>query len=82
MFVLYIVIRCRINPQLAPVAVRRGAARCRCARSCALLRAGIIPLLIFFTMTGLFVMGITSLVESSAVGATAATLAAALSSAG
>ncbi len=41
-----------------------------------LLRAGIIPFLIFFCMTGLFVMGITSLVESSAVGATAATLAA------
>ena len=41
-----------------------------------LLRAGIIPFLIFFAMTGLFVMGITSLVESSAVGATAATLAA------
>jgi len=43
----------------------------------ALLRAGIIPFLIFFTMTGLFVMGFTSLVESSAVGATGATLAAA-----
>ena len=32
--------------------------------------------LIFFFMTGLFLMGITSLVESSAVGATAATIAA------
>jgi TRAP-type mannitol/chloroaromatic compound transport system permease large subunit len=42
-----------------------------------LLRAGIIPFLIFFFMTGLFIMGITSLVESSAVGATAATIAAA-----
>jgi TRAP-type mannitol/chloroaromatic compound transport system permease large subunit len=43
----------------------------------ALLRAGIIPFLIFFSMTGLFVLGYISLVESSAVGATAATLAAA-----
>ncbi|MDQ3557617.1 MAG: TRAP transporter large permease subunit, partial [Pseudomonadota bacterium] len=42
-----------------------------------LLRAGIIPFLIFFAMTGLFVLGYTSLVESSAVGATAATIAAA-----
>jgi TRAP-type mannitol/chloroaromatic compound transport system permease large subunit len=42
-----------------------------------LLTAGIIPFLIFFFMTGLFVTGYTSLVESSAVGATAATLAAA-----
>ena len=41
-----------------------------------LLRAGITPFFIFFFMTGLFIMGITSLVESSAVGATAATLAA------
>ena len=41
-----------------------------------LLQAGIVPLAIFFCMTGLFLMGITSLVESSAVGAVAATLAA------
>ena len=43
-----------------------------------LLRAGILPLVIFLSMTGLFVMGVTSLVESSAVGALAATLAALL----
>ena len=41
-----------------------------------LLRAGIIPFAIFFVMTGLFIMGIASLVECSAVGALAATLAA------
>jgi TRAP-type mannitol/chloroaromatic compound transport system permease large subunit len=41
-----------------------------------LLRAGIIPILIFFFMTGLFLMGVTSLVESSAVGASSATIAA------
>jgi TRAP-type mannitol/chloroaromatic compound transport system permease large subunit len=40
------------------------------------LKAGITPFLIFFFMTGLFIMGITSLVESSAVGATASTIAA------
>ena len=40
-----------------------------------LLSTGILPLLIFFSMTGLFLMGYTSLVESSAFGATAATLA-------
>ena len=43
-----------------------------------MLRAGIVPFLIFFFMTGLFVFGYTSLVESSAVGATAATIAAAV----
>ncbi len=41
-----------------------------------LLRAGLLPLFIFVSMTGLFMLGITSLVESSAVGALAATLAA------
>lgn len=46
------------------------------AEKLALARAGIIPFLIFFFMTGLFVFGYTSLVESSAVGATCATLAA------
>ena len=40
------------------------------------LRAGIIPFAIFFVMTGLFIMGIASLVECSAVGALAATVAA------
>src|SRR5690606_8936076 len=42
-----------------------------------LLRAGIIPFLIFGTMMGLFLTGITSLVESSAVGAMGAIIAAA-----
>jgi len=76
MFVLYIWMRCRINPALAPV-VSDDELNMPMSEKLALLRAGIIPFLIFFTMTGLFVMGFTSLVESSAVGATGATLAAA-----
>lgn len=43
-----------------------------------LLSAGILPFFIFMAMTGLFVMGYTSLVESSAIGAVSATLAAAI----
>jgi TRAP-type mannitol/chloroaromatic compound transport system permease large subunit len=39
-----------------------------------LLGAGVLPLVIIFSMTGLFLMGVTSLVESSAVGAFAATV--------
>lgn len=76
MFVIYIWGRCRVNPDLAPV-VSDEELEMPLGEKLALLRAGIIPFLIFFTMTGLFVMGITSLVESSAVGATSATLAAA-----
>ena len=41
-----------------------------------LLRAGVVPLVIIFSMTGLFLLGITSLVECSAAGAAATTLAA------
>lgn len=76
MFIVYIYVRCRINPALAPV-VSDEELDMPMREKLALLRAGIIPFAIFFTMTGLFVMGITSLVESSAVGATTATLAAA-----
>ncbi|TRW96513.1 TRAP transporter large permease subunit [Paracoccus sp. M683] len=77
MFVIYILVRARMNPALAPV-VDEEELNMPLSEKLALARAGIIPFLIFFTMTGLFVMGYTSLVESSAVGATAATLAALL----
>jgi len=76
MFVIYVVVRCKINPALAPM-VSDEELDMPLREKLALLRAGIIPFLIFFSMTGLFVLGYISLVESSAVGATAATLAAA-----
>ncbi|MFC7703548.1 TRAP transporter large permease subunit [Plastorhodobacter daqingensis] len=76
MFILYIVIRCRLQPHLAPT-VSEEELNMPLREKLKLLRAGIIPFLIFFFMTGLFVLGYTSLVESSAVGATSATLAAA-----
>ena len=75
LFVLYIVVRCRFQPHLGP-ALPEEERQVGWAEKIRLLRAGILPLLIFFSMTGLFLMGITSLVESSAVGAAAATLAA------
>ncbi len=75
LFIIYIVIRCRVQPHLGPT-VSEADRNLPMTEKLRLLRAGIIPFLIFFFMTGLFVMGITSLVESSAVGASAATLAA------
>lgn len=74
-FMIYIAVRCRLNPALAPT-VDDADLNMPFSEKLKLLRAGIIPFLIFFFMTGLFVFGYTSLVESSAVGATAATLAA------
>lgn len=75
MFTAYVVIRCRLNPALAPT-VTDDELNMPLGQKLKLLRAGIIPFVIFFTMMGLFVMGYTSLVESSAIGATGATLAA------
>ena len=77
MFITYIFIRAKLNPKLAPP-VPKEELEMPFLQKLALARAGIIPFLIFFLMTGLFVFGYTSLVESSAVGATAATLAAVL----
>ncbi len=75
LFIVYIAVRCRLQPHLGP-ALPAAERDVSFAHKLALLRAGVLPFLIFFAMTGLFIMGVTSLVESSAVGATAATLAA------
>ncbi|MEZ5666267.1 MAG: TRAP transporter large permease subunit [Alphaproteobacteria bacterium] len=75
LFVVYIVVRCHLQPELGPPLAKEER-NLPFAEKLRLLRAGILPLLIFFLMTGLFLLGITSLVESSAVGAVSATLAA------
>jgi tripartite ATP-independent transporter DctM subunit len=77
LFVAYIAIRCWIQPQLGP-ALPLEERRMSWAAKLRLLGAGVIPLVIFFSMTGLFLLGVTSLVESSAVGAAAATITALL----
>ena len=75
LFILYIVIRCRLNPTLGPVlpADERDIPR---TEKLKLLGAGFLPLFIFFSMMVPFVNGWTSLVESSAIGALAAFVAA------
>ena len=73
LFVLYIAIRCRLDPKLGPP-LPPAERELPLAEKLKLLRTGILPLLIFFAMTGLFLLGVTSLVESSAVGAAATTL--------
>ena len=75
LFIVYIAVRCRLQPHLGPV-LPREERQVPLGEKMKLLRAGILPFLIFFSMTGLFLMGYTSLVESSAVGAVGATLAA------
>ncbi len=75
LFVAYIAIRCFLQPELGPP-LPREEREVGWGEKLRLLRAGIVPLLIFFSMTGLFLLGVTNLTESSAVGATTATLAA------
>jgi len=77
MFILYIAIRCRLQPQLGPP-LRADEREIPMEEKLRLLRAGILPFLIFAAMMVPFVKGWTSLVESSAVGAMTAFLAAVL----
>lgn len=77
MFVIYIAIRCRLNPVLGPVLSEEERAMPQ-AEKYRLLLAGLLPFAIFFAMMIPFVNGWTSLVESSAIGAITAFLAALL----
>jgi tripartite ATP-independent transporter DctM subunit len=76
MFILYVVIRCWLQPNLGPPLPKEERDEYTFSQKLALARAGVVPLVIFVTMTGLFLSGVTSLVESSAVGAVASILAA------
>ena len=77
LFIVYIYVRCRVQPHLGPPlppAERDVPLR----EKLRLLRAGLLPLAIFAAMMVPFVNGWTSLVESSAIGAMTAFLAAVL----
>ncbi len=78
MFVIYIYIRCRLQPELGPAISEEEMKQYSKAEKRKLLLAGLLPLVIFFTMMIPFIKGWTSLVESSAIGATTAFLAAVL----
>ena len=75
MFMIYIAARCRIQPNLGP-ALPKDERDIPLAEKLRLLRAGLLPVFIFAAMMVPFVNGWTSLVESSAIGAMTAFLAA------
>jgi tripartite ATP-independent transporter DctM subunit len=77
-FAVYIFVRCRINPELGPPLPPEERAQITWPDKLSLLREGIMPLAVFAIMMGLFVTGVTSLVESSVVGASLAIAAAAI----
>jgi tripartite ATP-independent transporter DctM subunit len=74
LFIAYILIRSKLQPEMGPPLPREERELITWPEKIRLLGAGIVPLLIIFSMTGLFILGVTSLVESSAVGAAVATL--------
>ncbi|MEM7547039.1 MAG: TRAP transporter large permease subunit [Pseudomonadota bacterium] len=67
-FILYIYLRCRANPALGPV-LPPEERTVPLGEKLRLLRAGLLPIVIFMAMMVPFVNGWTSLVESSAIGA-------------
>ncbi len=77
LFIVYIAVRCRIQPNLGPI-LPAEERTVPLSEKLALLRAGILPVAIFAVMMVPFVNGWTSLVESSAIGAMAAFVAAIL----
>tara|TARA_Y100001933_G_scaffold256691_1_gene301684 strand:+ start:255 stop:1565 length:1311 start_codon:yes stop_codon:yes gene_type:complete len=77
LFVLYIWLRCRAQPHLGPVLPPEERTM-PLREKLRLLRAGLLPLVIFAAMMVPFVNGWTSLVESSAIGAMTAFMAAVL----
>ncbi|ETW11654.1 TRAP dicarboxylate transporter subunit DctM [Roseivivax marinus] len=78
LFIIYIAIRCRLNAELGPTLPPEERAQYTRAEKLRLLSAGLLPVGIFAVMMVPFVNGWTSLVESSAIGAIAAFLAAVL----
>ena len=73
LFILYIWARCKLAPELGPaMADAHDVPR---AEKIRLLGAGLLPLAIFAAMMVPFLYGLTSLVESSAIGALTALLA-------
>jgi tripartite ATP-independent transporter DctM subunit len=77
MFVIYIVIRCRLNPSLGP-ALPPEERTMPLGQKLRLLTAGLLPIGIFLAMMVPFINGWTGLVESSAIGAMTAFMAAVL----
>jgi len=75
LFIIYIYVRCKLQPELGP-ALPKEERNVPMAEKMRLLRAGLLPIVIFAAMMVPFVNGWTSLVESSSIGALTAFLAA------
>ena len=77
-FIIYILVRTRLNPEIAPPLSRAARAEITTAEKIRLLRAGLLPIFIFSVIIIPFVMGWASLTEASVLGALSTVLAAAV----
>lgn len=68
LFILMILIRCKVQPALGPALTMEERAQITTAEKIGSLRAGLLPFAIFGGMMVPFVYGYTSLVESSVIG--------------
>lgn len=73
-FIIYIIIRCRLQPELGPALSPDELASYTLADKLVALRAGVLPFVIFGAMMIPFILGFTSLVESSVIGVIATVL--------
>lgn len=76
MYIAYIGIRCAHNPALGPP-IPPGE-RFSWQEKFASIKAGILPIIIIFTVIGLLLMGVTTIIECSAIGAVGALICAAV----
>jgi len=76
LFIVYIVIRAWLNPALAPRMTAEERAQISWRERFVLLRAGLLPVLIFVAMMVPFIKGWASLTEASVIGAVTSVLAA------
>ncbi|MBD3764062.1 MAG: TRAP transporter large permease subunit [Rhodobacterales bacterium] len=76
LFIVYIAIRCRVNPALGPALTAAERAEIPRGEKLRLLRAGLLPVGVFAVMMVPFVNGWASLSEAAVIGALATTAAA------
>ncbi|WP_372839462.1 TRAP transporter large permease subunit [Phaeovulum sp.] len=76
MFMIYVVFRAWLNPALAPRMTAEERAEITWAERLLLLRAGLLPVLIFAAMMVPFIKGWASLTEASVIGAVTSVMAA------
>ena len=68
LFIIYIAIRCKLNPRLGPAMPEEELMRYTLKDKLRALGVGIAPILLIFAVLGLLFMGVTSLIECASIG--------------